>query len=625
MGSAVFTDHSQHPVVRVLVVEDNPVDAELMVGVLKRAGFPVTFELVDEPAAFQQAFRQADFDVVLCDHNLRTWDGLEALEILKESGKDIPFLVVTATLGDEAAVGYIKQGAADYVLKGRLQRLPMAIRQALRDKAYREEAAALHKQVIADKREWELTFDSVRDPILILDSQRRVQRANRATAEVVGGMFSEITGRECREVVDCSKGSEAECPHHQTMQTGRVASRDVVSERTGSWFNCLSNPLVGTDGALRGSVIVLRNITERRRAQEALRDREERLRLLLDSTAEGIYGLDVQGCCTFCNAASLRMLGYGHPRDLIGKSMHALTHNRKSDGSHYPEEECPIYKAFLQNTEAHASEGVFWRADGTSFPVEYWSYPIRREGLLLGVVVTFIDITDRKRAEESVRLLAGQLLKIQDDERRRIARELHDSSAQMLAALAIDLDQVRESPRLNPREASLLVDGKALLETLTQDIRNLSHLLHPPLLDEVGLSSALEWYVDEFQKRSGIITRLELAADLGRLPEDFEITIFRIAQEALANVHRHSGSAKATVRLTRTDGGVCLEIADQGRGIPLEKRLDLAKGVGMGIGLRGMRERVAQLGGKLDVQSSETGTVVSVILPAALKTAAARA
>ncbi len=625
MSSPSHADHPLHRVVRVLIVEDNPVDAELMVAVLKRAGFALTFETVDESVAYEQALRQADYDVVLCDHNLRTWTGLDALAILRNSGKGIPFIVVTATLGDEAAVDYIKQGAADYVLKGRLERLPVALRQALRDRAYREEAAVLQEQVIADKREWELTFDTVRDPILILDSQGRVQRANRAAAEIAGRKFSEVIGQECLELVGCNRDGKTECPHHQTLRTGQAASRDVVHERTGGWFNCLSNPLVAADGALRGSVIVLHNITERKRAQEALRDREERLRLLLDSTAEGIYGLDLEGRCTFCNAASLRLLGYNRPEELIGKSMHALIHSRTADGSEYPVEECPIYRAFLQGTESHVSEEVFWRAGGSSFPVEYWSYPIRREGLVLGSVVTFMDITDRKRAEESVRQLAGQLLKVQDDERRRIARELHDSAGQLLAALAIDLDQVRESPRLGQREADLLADGKALLEDLIEDLRTLSHLLHPPLLDDVGLPSALQWYVEEFEKHTGIITSLELSPDLGRLPSDFEITIFRIVQEALANVHRHSGSARATVRLTGSAGEVRLEIADQGRGIPLEERLHFAAGGGMGIGLRGMRERVAQLGGTMEIRSSDAGTVVSAILPLQRKAGVGRA
>ncbi len=622
MGSSNLGDHSQHLVVRVLIVEDNPRDAELMVAVLKRAGFALTFEIVDEPALYEQALRRADYDVILCDHNLRTWNGLEALEILQNSGKRIPFLVVTATLGDEAAVDYIKQGAADYVLKGRMERLPVAIRQALRDRAYREEAATLHEQVIADKREWELTFDTVRDPILILDSQWRVRRANRAAAEIASQKFSEIIGRECREVIGCGKESEAECPYHQTLRTGQPASHDVISERLGGWFNCLSNPLVGNDGALHGSVIVLHDITERKRVQEILRDREERLRLLLDSTAEGIYGLDLEGRCTFCNAATLRILGYNRPEELIGKSMHALIHSPNPDGSEYPVEDCPIYTAFRQSTESHCTDEVFWRSDGTSIPVEYWSYPIRREGLVLGSVVTFTDITERKRAEESVRQLAGQLLRIQDNERRRIARELHDSSGQLLAALAIDLDQVRGSPRLNPCEADLLANGKKVLEELIEDLRTLSHLLHPPLLDDVGLPSALQWYVEEFEKRTGIITGLELAPDLGRLPADSEITIFRIVQEALANVHRHSGSAKAAVRLTRSPGEVRLEIADQGRGIPFEERRCFAAGGGMGIGLRGMRERVAQLGGTMEIRSSDGGTVVSAILPAKRESAA---
>lgn len=381
-------------------------------------------------------------------------------------------------------------------------------------------------------------------------------------------------------------------------------------------FSVRGVPARDSDGRVHGWVGFCRDIHGHKLAQEALRERELQLRLLLDSTAEGIYGLDLDGCCTFCNAAALRLLGYGSPEDLIGKPMHTIIHSRKSDGSVYPLEECRIHRAFREGAASHVSDEVLWRAGGTSFPAEYWSHPIRREGIVLGAVVTFIDITDRRRAEESARQLAGQLLTSQDDERRRIARELHDSAGQALAALAINLERLRESSALlDQRTKDLFDDSRALLEGLSDELRSLSHLLHPPLLDEVGLPAALQWYVDEFEKRSGIITHLELAADVGRLPADFEIAIFRIVQEALTNVHHHSGSREADVRLVRSNGEVRLEIADAGKGIPPEKRANLATGEAMGIGLRGMRERVAQLGGTWSLQSNGCGTTVSVTLP----------
>src|SRR3972149_6056045 len=191
---------SQRPL-RVLIVEDNPADAELVVALLKRAGYPIAYEVVDYTTQLQQRLSQTDWDLILSDHNLRTWTGAEALDILRKSGRDIPFIVVTATLGDEAAVEYIKQGAADYVLKHRLERLPAAVGTVLRERAHRAETARLQEQILCAKREWELTFDTVPDPVFVLDEQCRVQRCNRAASDVLGLPFSQLIGKPCYEVI----------------------------------------------------------------------------------------------------------------------------------------------------------------------------------------------------------------------------------------------------------------------------------------------------------------------------------------------------------------------------------------------------------------------------------------
>jgi len=156
----------------------------------------------------------------------------------------------------------------------------------------------------------------------------------------------------------------------------------------------------GKPVATRG---IFRNITDNKRAEAAVRESEEKVRLLLDSTAEGIYGIDLKGNCSLANAACLRILGYESPGELLGKDMHELMHYARADGTPYPQADCRIYQAFRKGEALHVEDEVLWRADGTSFPAEYWSYPVRNEGKLAGAVVTFLDITDRKRAEESMR------------------------------------------------------------------------------------------------------------------------------------------------------------------------------------------------------------------------------
>jgi len=230
-----------------------------------------------------------------------------------------------------------------------------------------------------------------------------------------------------------------------------------------------------------------------------------------------------------------------------------------------------------------------------------------------------------KQAEESARQLGAQVLKMQDDERKRIARELHDSIGQIAALLNLNLGRLGGTAKLTQGEAEILSDAKQLAQGLVHEVRTISHLLHPPLLEEMGLPSALTWYVEGFSKRSEIVTCVEIAPDFGRLPAECEIAIFRIVQEALTNVHRHSGSKRATVRLTAEPANVRVEILDEGKGIPIEKRRNFAGGGAMGVGLRGMRERVAQLGGVMDLRSSDAGTTVSATFPVSTNQSAAAA
>jgi signal transduction histidine kinase len=219
-------------------------------------------------------------------------------------------------------------------------------------------------------------------------------------------------------------------------------------------------------------------------------------------------------------------------------------------------------------------------------------------------------------ANKGLRELSARLLQSQDDERRRIARELHDSVGQSLVGLTMNLSAVRaDIDRLN-KTARSLVDSEALVQEMGKEVRTISYLLHPPLLDESGLASALHWYIDGFAQRSKIKVDFDCPENFGRLSRESEIAIFRMVQECLTNIHRHSGSSTARIRLRLLDGQVRVEVWDEGRGIPPEKRVEMAAGGTPGVGIRGMRERIRQLGGDLEIASSSTGTVILAQLPA---------
>jgi len=228
------------------------------------------------------------------------------------------------------------------------------------------------------------------------------------------------------------------------------------------------------------------------------------------------------------------------------------------------------------------------------------------------------EITERQETEGLLRELTVRTLEARDDESRRIARELHDSVGQYLAMIEMNLDSLE-------RDASVLVttsqkervsDSIGMVKHCTSEIRTISYLLHPPLLDEMGLASALEWYCDGFAQRSGIRVELGIATDFERLPKDSEIALFRIVQQSLANIYRHSGSSMANITIRQDAEEVTVTIRDQGRGIPPDVLKDLNSGKRLvGVGVAGMRERVRAQQGCLQISSSRDGTTVQVRLP----------
>lgn len=218
-------------------------------------------------------------------------------------------------------------------------------------------------------------------------------------------------------------------------------------------------------------------------------------------------------------------------------------------------------------------------------------------------------------ANNSLRGLTARLMQLQDDERRRFARELHDSVGQTLAALNMNLSLARSEIDRLTKTSNTLADSEALVQEMSKEIRTISHLLHPPLLDEAGLVSALRWYVEGFAQRSNIKVDLDIDETFGRLPRELETAVFRIVQECLTNVHRHSGSVIAQIRIARSQDAVHVAVADSGKGIPEEKQDELATAGTPGVGITGMRERIRQLGGSLEIHSDDKGTRVAVLLP----------
>ncbi len=272
------------------------------------------------------------------------------------------------------------------------------------------------------------------------------------------------------------------------------------------------------------------------------------------------------------------------------------------------DEDRPAFRNLLDGLGSGSCEGEvrLRRFDDTIIPTQVSLSALSRDKSVTGILVT--DLTAQKSHAE----LASRIQSLEDEERKKISRELHDSVGQLLAALGMNIARLsNETPHLSAACANLLADSSAMVDQITREIRTISHLLHPPLLDLAGLDSAIRWYVDGFSHRSNIKVELNTDADLGRLPAEVEICLFRVVQECLTNVYRHSGSDFCSISMHRDNQSLQMEIRDTGHGVSNEAN----GGMPAGVGLRGMKERVRHLGGGLQFDSSNNGTRVKVTVP----------
>jgi len=382
-------------------------------------------------------------------------------------------------------------------------------------------------------------------------------------------------------------------------------------------------------------------------AQEAyaremsLRQADERFRLFVEAVADyAIFTLDAEGRVSSWNKSAERLNGYT-AAEIIGKHFSCF----------YPEEERAT-KPAIELRDAirdgrFEEEGWRVRKDGSRFWASVVLTAIRdQNGEAIGFAKVTRDFTEKMRVQEalrranvelsnevaerksaearlassekSLRQLSVHLLRTQDEERRRIGRDLHDSLGQYLAVLKMNLESLESAPGSRPEDASeQIAQCIRLADDSLKEVRTISYLLYPPMLEEMGLKSAIPWYLDGFTKRSSIRTNFEVDSHLSRLDRNVELALFRVLQESITNVHRHSGSSTASVRLYTNNGRVVMEVKDCGRGIP--SNLSEQSGedwVGsLGVGLRGMNERMRQVGGTLEVQSTDTGTVVTASVP----------
>jgi len=474
-------------------------------------------------------------------------------------------------------------------------------------------------------KELEAILDAVPVPVLIAhDAECRHITGNRAASE----QLREARGQNLSQSAppgerpafrQIKNGVEIPAdllPMQQAAATGKpMYQRELtLLYEDGTTREEIANavPLLDEGGKPRGAVGASLDVTELKRTEGALRESEDKLRLLLDSTAEAIYGIDLEHRCTFCNPATLRALGYEDVGQVLGKNMHNLIHHRRADGTPFPEEECRIHQVTQTGEGVHAEDEVLWRANGTSFPTEYWSYPQRRGQQVIGAVVAFIDITERKLAEAAFANVSRKLIEAQEQERTRIGRELHDDIGQRLALVAVELQQLRKDALVFPRLRSRLGELQKKVSRIAADTQSLSHELHSARLQYLGIAAAIRGFCREFGEQQKVKIDLKINDLPAPLSAEISLCLFRVLQEALHNSAKHSEARRFEVRLWGAADEIRLTVKDSGKGFDRET----AK-TSQGIGLISMEERLKLVNGTLSIESQPgRGTTIEARVPA---------
>jgi PAS domain S-box-containing protein len=466
--------------------------------------------------------------------------------------------------------------------------------------------------------------------VVLLAPNAETLFANQAALDIFEFSEADVMGKNSSSFGFVAiREDETEIPFPMRPGPRAIATKQPIRNEVVGWRRPKTNSVLWTlvdalphftpEGEIANVILTISNITERKYAEEALRASEERFRTLVRDFHVGVVLQGPEAEILFANESAQQMFGTTIDRAKGKSSDQFDLISIREDGTEIPFSMRPGPRA-IDTRQPVQNHVIGWRRPGSSDVL--WtlgnSVPqFDRNGSVSAVINTFINITERRQAEEALHQLSTRLLQLQDEERRRLGRELHDSLAQSVLAVNLNLAQaMKSSNSLSERSRHALAEARRLLQEMSREIRTLSYLLHPPLLDELGLVSAIQEYAEGFSERSGIKLELDLQAGFARLPQEAETALFRIVQESLSNIQRHSGSDSAVISLRSDAACVNLDVRDQGRGIDKSK-VDVGNGKAprLGVGILGMRERMKQLGGKLDIESRPSGTTVRATIP----------
>jgi len=626
---------------KVLIVDDIEVNRHLLRAVLASAGH-VAVEAPDGVAALE-VLEHEPVDAVISDILMPGMDGYRFCHEVRCSERlgALPFVFYTATYtspGDEALC--MELGADRYLRKpASPEELLSALDELIRNPSHRHPARSLHRnenslmkeysQRLVNKLE-EKNVELSKTLAILRASEERLQTIISAEPECVKvispeglilqmnpaglAMFEadsieQLRGRAILDFVAPECREFLREVHEKVFagDTGSLAFEAIGLRGTRRWLETKSVPL-RENGKINALLGIARDVTATRAAQAALRVSEGRYRRLVNSGEIGVIIATVDGRIVEANDCLLRMLGY--TRDEFQRN--GLRWDAVTPPEWIETDQLAI-KTAINSTVYPTYDKEYYHKDGSRISVQFTVVaPDEGAGDYLCLVA---DIRERKRVEGELRNLSGRLLRAQDEAQRRLARELHDSTAQIIAAIGMNLTILRSSGfSLEARQSELVTKCEALADSAAAELRTIAYLLHPPAIESLGLLGAIRDYARGFEKRSGLNVNLELPQGLKRLPEPLELSLFRVVQESLANAYRHSGGKTVLIRMTRSQTHIDLEICDDGCG-PSDYDFGVETSECAGVGIAGMRERVRLLGGSFEIEPAQPGTRVRTTLP----------
>jgi len=641
--------------VNILMVDDQPSKLLSYAAILDELGENL-IQAASGREALEKLLKNHDFAVVLMDVSMPELDGFETARLIREHPRfqrtAIIFISAIHLTDLDRVKGY-ERGAVDYVsvpvnpelLRAKvsvfadlhrttrqLETLNRELEQRIAERTLDLQESEAQFRTLANSIP-QLAWMADRDGSILWYSDRWYEYTGLKKEETGGSSWETRVDPECRDSVLETWRASIKRGEPFEMEF-RIRGADGVYR----WFLTQVTPMRDSTGAIRRWFGARTNIHEQRETRRILEETQERLILAQKAANCGTFDCDARTGVNIWSQELQEMYGFA-PGTFPGTYQAWLDCVLPEDrgAAEAPNKQAADTFETEYRILKRDNNQIRWMNSRGHIKRDSMGKPARFLGL--NIDITRMKVAEEalqrahdelelrvqtrtaelRIAEESLRRLSGRLMQSQDDERRRIARELHDGLGQYLVAVKMNLDVLSMTATADSRLREHLADATKQIEDAISETRTISHLLHPPLLDEIGLESALIWYAEGFAKRSGISVKVDISPSIGRLQTEVETALFRVVQECLTNVHRHSGSSTASVRLSRYNGEMRLEVSDEGKGIP-----EGATSSAPGVGLQGIRERVLQLRGRVEIASdSPKGTTVVVTIPDAFQSATA--